>query len=90
LFTDENTCIFTLRRTKISLEPGGAAMKRIGWLAVVPFIGMFAGPVFHNSVTPFIFGMPFILAWIVLWVLISSAVMALIYRLDPAAGETES
>ncbi len=64
-------------------------MKGIGWLAVVPFIGMFAGPVLHNSVTPFIFGMPFILAWIVLWVLISSAVMAVIYKLDPAAGGTE-
>jgi divalent metal cation (Fe/Co/Zn/Cd) transporter len=60
-------------------------MKGIGWLAVVPFIGIFGGPIFHNSVTPFIFGMPFILAWIVLWVLISSAVMAVIYRLDPAA-----
>ncbi len=64
-------------------------MKGIGWLAILPFIGMFAGPVFHNSVTPFIFGMPFILAWIVIWVLISSAVMAIIYRLDPAGGSDQ-
>jgi len=65
-------------------------MKGIGWLAVVPFVGMFAGPVLHNSVTPFVLGMPFILAWIVLWVLISSAVMALIYWLDPDSGGAES
>jgi hypothetical protein len=64
-------------------------MKGIGWLAILPFIGMFAGPVFHNSVTPFIFGMPFILAWIVIWVLISSTVMAIIFRLDPAGGSDE-
>jgi hypothetical protein len=70
-------------------KPEGAAMKGIGWLAILPFIGMFAGPVFHNSVTPFIFGMPFILAWIVIWVLISSAVMAIIYRLDPAGGSDQ-
>jgi len=63
-------------------------MRGIGWLAILPFIGMFAGPIFHNSVTPFILGMPFILAWIVLWVLISSAVMAVIYRFD-AATESE-
>jgi hypothetical protein len=64
-------------------------MKRIGWLAILPFIGMFAGPIFHNSVTPFVFGMPFILAWIVIWVIISSAVMAVIYRLDPAGGSDQ-
>jgi len=54
-----------------------------GLFAIIPFIGMFAGPIFHNSVTPFILGMPFILAWIVLWVLIASATMAVIYALDP-------
>jgi len=64
-------------------------MKSIGWLAILPFFGMFAGPIFHNSVTPFIFGMPFILGWIVIWVLISSAVMAIIYRLDPAGGSDQ-
>jgi hypothetical protein len=58
-------------------------MKSIGYLAIIPFIGMFAGPILHNSVTPFILGMPFILAWIVLWVLITSGTMAIIYFLDP-------
>ncbi len=57
-------------------------MKSIGYLAIIPFVGMFAGPILHNSVTPFILGMPFILAWIVLWVLIASGTMATIYFLD--------
>jgi hypothetical protein len=58
-------------------------MKRTGWLAVIPFIGMFAGPILHNSATPFILGMPFILGWITIWVLLTSAIMAVIYWLDP-------
>jgi hypothetical protein len=58
-------------------------MQHIRWLAVVPFIGMFIGPVLHNSATPFILGMPFILGWLVIWVLLTSAIMAVIYWLDP-------
>ncbi|HEY1856334.1 DUF3311 domain-containing protein [Acidocella sp.] len=58
-------------------------MKHIRWLAVVPFIGMFVGPILHNSATPFILGLPFVLAWIVIWVLLTSAIMAVIYWLDP-------
>jgi Protein of unknown function (DUF3311) len=66
-------------------------MKPTGWLAVIPFIGMFAGPIFHNSATPFILGMPFLLAWTVIWILITSAVMAIIYRIDPVttSGDDE-
>ena len=58
-------------------------MKLTAWLAVIPFIGMFAGPILHNSATPFILGMPFILGWITIWVLLTSAIMAVIYWLDP-------
>jgi hypothetical protein len=58
-------------------------MQHIRWLAVVPFIGMFIGPVLHNSATPFILGMPFILGWLVIWVLLTSVIMAVIYGLDP-------
>jgi ABC-type antimicrobial peptide transport system permease subunit len=67
-------------------------MQHIRWLAVIPFIGMFAGPILHNSVTPFILEMPFILGWLVIWVLLTSAIMAVIYGLDPVrlAGEEEA
>jgi hypothetical protein len=64
-------------------------MKHPGWLAVIPFIGMFAGPIFHNSATPFILGMPFILAWLVGSVLFTSLVMAIIYWLDPVRQSPE-
>jgi hypothetical protein len=58
-------------------------MPAIRWLAILPFIGMFVGPILHNSAEPYIFGLPFVLAWIVVWILITSAIMAIIYRFDP-------
>ncbi|HEY1858330.1 DUF3311 domain-containing protein [Acidocella sp.] len=59
-------------------------MKRIGWLAAIPFIGMCAGPVINNRAAPFILGMPFILAWMVAWVFLTSLIMGVIYWLDPS------
>ena len=54
------------------------------WLAVLPFLGMLVGPVFLNRVTPLVFGLPLLLAWIVLWILLSSLIMGVIYASDPA------
>ncbi len=53
------------------------------WLAVIPFLALLGGPILANRVTPFVFGMPLLLAWIVISILVTSAVMAIIYRLDP-------
>jgi hypothetical protein len=65
-------------------------MPAIRWLAILPFVGMFVGPIVHNSATPSIFGLPFELGWIVIWILITAAIMALIYRFDPVRlNETE-
>lgn len=64
-------------------------MKSIGLLAILPLIGMFLGPICHNASTPFILGMPFILGWIVVWIIITSAVMAVVYWLDPVRGRAD-
>jgi hypothetical protein len=53
-------------------------------LAALPFIGILLGVPFVNRVEPLVLGMPFVLAWIVMWVVLSSILMAVIYRLDPA------
>jgi hypothetical protein len=37
-----------------------------------------------NRVEPLVLGMPFVLAWIVMWVVLSSIIMAIVYRLDPS------
>jgi hypothetical protein len=59
-------------------------MRHGRWLAVLPFLGLLVGPVFLNRVTPFIFGLPLLLAWIVLWLVLTPLLMAIVYRLDPA------
>lgn len=59
-------------------------MKLIHWLALLPFVGMLAGPIVHNQVDPLILGMPFPLGWVAVWVVLTAAVMALVYALDPA------
>jgi uncharacterized protein DUF3311 len=56
---------------------------RVG-LACLPFIGILGGASFANRAEPFVLGMPFLMAWIVICVVASSAIMAVIYALDPA------
>lgn len=53
-------------------------------LAALPFIGILLGVPFVNRTEPLVLGMPFVLAWIVMWVVLTSAIMAIVYRLDPA------
>ena len=65
-------------------------MKLIYLLASLPFLGILGGIFFANRVEPFVLGMPFILFWIVLWVVLTLGIMAIIYRLDPADKEDEA
>jgi hypothetical protein len=62
-------------------------MRHLGWLAAIPFIGILGGAFFFDRVTPLVLGMPLLLAWIVLWILLTAAIMGLVYRLDPANRE---
>ena len=62
-------------------------MNFVKWLAALPFLGILVGVPFLNQVQPLILGMPLILAWIVLWILATAAIMAIIYRADPANRE---
>ncbi len=48
---------------------------------------MLIGPFVLNRVEPFVFGLPLLLAWLVLCVLATSGVMALIYWTDPQNRE---
>ena len=58
-------------------------MRPVYLLAALPFLGLLGGIPFANRVTPFVLGLPFILFWIVLWVVLTSAIMYVIYALDP-------
>ena len=62
-------------------------MKLIHVLAFIPFLGVLGGIFFANRVEPYIIGLPFILFWIVAWVVLTSVLMTVIYMLDPANKE---
>jgi hypothetical protein len=64
-------------------------MKLHQLLAIIPFIGLLGGVPFVNKVTPYVFGMPFVLFYIVLWVVLTSGIMALVFKMDPANKEEE-
>jgi len=59
-------------------------MSRLFWLGAIPVVLAIGGVVIADRVTPFIFGMPFFMAWVVGSVLITSLVMWIVYLLDPA------
>jgi hypothetical protein len=52
------------------------------WLAIVPPFALLAGLWFANRAEPYVLGLPFLLFWIVLWVVATSATMWLIWTLD--------
>ncbi len=58
-------------------------------LATLPFIGMLVMIPWANRTDPYILGMPFLLFWIVLWVVLTSACMTGVYFSDPA-NKTEA
>ena len=51
-------------------------------LALVPVLALTLGIQFANRLEPRIFGLPFLLAWIVSWIILTPVVMATIHRLD--------
>lgn len=56
--------------------------RRHHLLALVPLLALLFAPYIANRLEPRILGMPFLLGWIVVWVLLTSVVMAVILRLD--------
>ena len=65
-------------------------MAALRWLAALPFLGILIGTAFVNQVEPLVFGMPFVLAWIVGWVIVGAAAMAIVYAFDPANAVADS
>ena len=48
--------------------------------AIVPVLALTAGVAFANHLEPRVLGLPFVLAWIVAWVLLTPAFMWVAYR----------
>lgn len=53
-------------------------------LALLPFIFILGGAPLLNCVTPLVFGLPMLFAWLLLWIVLTSIIMLIIYLCDPA------
>ena len=51
-------------------------------IALVPVLALSAGIPFANRLEPHILGLPFLLAWIVAWIVLTPVFMAVVHRLD--------
>ena len=72
-------------RTPIVIDenaPVAAKLRPYHILAGVPTVGLLAGIPWANRVEPYVLGLPFLLFWVVMWVVATSAIMALITTLD--------
>ena len=58
-------------------------MRAVNCLAALPFVGILVGSALFNAVTPFILGLPLLMAWLLFCVLMTSAIMWVIYKADP-------
>lgn len=57
-------------------------MKLYRLIALVPTVALLGAGWFANRVEPRILGLPFLLAWIVGWLVATSGAMWLVYSLD--------
>ncbi|GAB3625309.1 hypothetical protein PTE30175_01536 [Pandoraea terrae] len=57
-------------------------MKPIHCLGLLPFVAFFSGGWLAEHLAPRVFGLPFLMAWNVLWLVASSGIMALMFCLD--------
>jgi hypothetical protein len=68
-------------------KKGGFDLKVYNLLALIPFIAIIGGASWANRVEPYVLGMPFLLFWVVLWTVLSSPIMWIIFKLDPSNRE---
>lgn len=55
-------------------------------LALVPTLALVLAPFVANRLTPYVLGLPFLLAWVVGWVALTSVAMAALYLSDRKAS----
>ncbi|UNL83391.1 DUF3311 domain-containing protein [Priestia koreensis] len=62
-------------------------MNKVRLIGLIPIFLLVVGPVFANSVEPYVLGMPFLLFYILIAVLLTSVCMTVLYVLDPKNKE---
>jgi hypothetical protein len=72
----------------VPAQPDALRRVRI-LLGIAPFIATLIPLPWVNRVEPRVFGFPFLMFWLCACVVLTTACMALIYRLDPANRDLE-
>lgn len=54
------------------------------WLALIPPLGMLGGVPVVNRARPLVLGLPPLMAWIILWILLTPIVLGVIFAVDRA------
>lgn len=62
-------------------RPGRASWLSVT-LALLPVLALTLGIPFANRLEPRVLGLPFLLAWIVAWILLTPLIMATVHWLD--------
>ena len=58
-------------------------MKKIYWLAVLPYLAFLPVMAIVNKTEPYVLGFPLIFFWLIFWACAGSAIMFTIYHFDP-------
>jgi hypothetical protein len=52
------------------------------WLLPLPLLALLAGPFVANTIEPFVFGLPWLLAWTVGWAIATAMTLGFVYLMD--------
>ncbi|MFJ5769334.1 DUF3311 domain-containing protein [Psychrobacillus sp. NPDC093180] len=62
-------------------------MKPLYFLAFIPVVAFLVGVPLTNQIEPYVLGLPFSMFWIVLWVILSSLTLLILYKFDQHEDE---
>lgn len=74
---------------RLVLNGRGCFMKKLYILTLIPFIGILGFLPLVNRIEPYVLGMPFYMFWMAMWVVLTSVILAIMYKLDPRNRDGE-
>ncbi|ODV43948.1 hypothetical protein AWV79_12235 [Cupriavidus sp. UYMMa02A] len=63
-------------------------MKPIHWLAALPLAAIYSGGLIAGHVHGLVLGLPFLLAWNGAWAVLTSVIMAVMFRHDGSNADS--
>ncbi len=65
-------------------------VNKTSLLGLIPFLAMCFSVALWDRIYPMIFGLPFSLAWLLCWIVLTSLCLAIAYRLKSAREKKDS